>query len=427
MTTFNELLKEHGINPVDVAVLRHHTPARGANVENLAQLWREDPAGFALYQNTQRANRPIFRKRPIWASFVCPTPHETLFVGLFDAKLSASEVVDWICPYRGEQPSKGHPVDLFDTDLRPELSELVGKMKVDWPQSNVRSWKRKAEGIELPIHSGSAAISKGTQIYGDELVAALEVLGFNVRISTSKTVQLRRGDLIVYVKRNTLTQPLVIHPRYIDFADDLDAISGVKIASPPRVYKNAHLREFPEYVAPHRASIGRYGFALGVTDTNLAFVVSLLNKASCIDTAEGEVRVVAPADAPLTEKERLQAARVGQGDFRNALIVAWDGTCPVAGVDHLSLLRASHIKPWKDANNAQRLDPFNGLLLCAHVDALFDRGLISFANDGKILISRSLTKQNLARLGIAPATRISGLDSRHAPYLAFHRENCFVQ
>lgn len=427
MTIFNELLEEHGIDPVDVAVLRHHTPARGANFENLAQLWREDLAGFALYQNTQRANRPIFRKRPIWASFVCPTPHETLFIGLFDAKLSATEVVDWICPYRGEQPGKGHPVDLFDTELRPELSELVGKMKVDWPRSNVRSWKRKAERIELPIHSGSGAISKGTQIYGDELVAALEVLGFNVRISTSKTVQLRRGDLIVYVKRNTLTQPLVIHPRYIDFADDLDAISGVNITSPPRVYKNAHLREFPEYVAPHRASIGRYGFALSITDTNLAVVVSLLVKASCIDTAEGEVRVVAPADTPLTEKERLQAARVGQGDFRNALIVAWDGTCPVAGVDHLSLLRASHIKPWKDASNAQRLDPFNGLLLCAHVDALFDRGLISFADDGKILISRSLTKQNLARLRIAPTTRISGLDIRHAPYLEFHRENCFVQ
>ena len=64
--------------------------------------------------------------------------------------------------------------------------------------------------------------------------------------------------------------------------------------------------------------------------------IALLERASRLETDDGPVRVVAPPEDPLTEKERLQAARIGQGDFRNALVVAWGGTCPLAGVDHLA-------------------------------------------------------------------------------------------
>ena len=152
----------------------------------------------------------------------------------------------------------------------------------------------------------------------------------------------------------------------------------------------------------------------------------MLDDASRLETDDGPVRLVAPADDPLTEKERLQAARIGQGDFRATLIVAWEGKCPLAGVDHLPLLRASHIKPWRYSTNAERLDPFNGLLLAVHVDALFDRGLISFEDDGTLLISSTLSQDNLDRLGIVRGARISGLDARHAAYLADHRDHCFV-
>ncbi|HJP67488.1 MAG TPA: HNH endonuclease [Sphingomicrobium sp.] len=425
-TTFNELLEQSGISSNDVAILRHHTPARGVTVASIADLWRHDPPGFTLYQDTQKANRPIFRKRRIWASFVCPTPGETLFIGLFDAKLSRTGVADWLCPYRGDQPGGGKPVDRFTTSLRPELAEQIGKLQVDWPAANVRNWKRKAEGLILPLALKTLASSSGELIHDAALVAALEALGFDRRRTTSKIVQLRRGDLIVYVKRNTVTRPMVIHPGFLDVADTLMAIGGVDIALPPRTYVNSHLREFPEYVAQHRKTTGRHGFALGVTDASLAALITRLEESSCIETDEGAIRVVAPADDPLTEKERLQAARIGQGDFRNALIAAWSGACPLAGVDHLPILRASHIKPWKTSTNAERLDPFNGLLLCAHVDALFDRGLISFEDDGKVLISSALTATNLNRLGIDRTATISGLEPRHAPYLAYHRAHCFV-
>ena len=137
--TFNDLLLEQGIVPNEVALLRHHTPQRGASLASIADLWREDPKGFILYQETQQENRPIFRNRKIWASFVSPAPGETLFVGLYDAEYLNTEVADWTCPYRGDQPGEGKPVDRFSTRLRSELSEQIGKLCVEWPDSSART------------------------------------------------------------------------------------------------------------------------------------------------------------------------------------------------------------------------------------------------------------------------------------------------
>jgi len=423
--TFNDLLLERGIVPEEVALLRHHTSKRGASAASIADLWRDDPEGFILYQDTQKENCPIFHNRKIWASFVSPNPGDTLFVGLFDAKFLNTGVADWTCPYRGDQPGEGKPVDRFSTRLRSELSEQIGKLRVDWPDSNVRTWKRKAEWLPLPVVPSTLVRQTGRPIHDADLVDALERLGFEGRNHTGKVVQMRRGDLVVYVKRETATRPLVVHPGFLDVADSLRAL-GVDTVEPPRSYVNAHLREFPEYIAPHRTTVGRHGFALGVSDSNLAATIALLEGASRLETDDGPVRVVAPSEDPLTEKERLQAARIGQGDFRNALVVAWNGTCPLAGVDHLPLLRASHIKPWRSSTNTERLDPFNGLLLAVHVDALFDRGLISFDDNGTLLISNTLSQDNLDRLGIVRGAMISGLDARHGSYLAHHRAHCFV-
>jgi hypothetical protein len=426
-TQFNDLLVATGIRPESVCVMRHHTPEPGVGGRTLADLWRDKPEDFKLYQETQKANRPIFRKRKIWASFVRPTSQETVFIGLFDAELVSTRTADWRCPYRGDTPGDGKPVDIFTTRLRPELSEQIGKLRVVWPPENVRNWRRKAEGLFLPLIADSFSAISNEPLVGLALLAGLEALGFAQRRSTKKLVQLRRGDLVVYVKRETKVRPLVVHPRFLDVAGELVALGGIEVAQPPRTYVNSNLGEFPHYVGDHRQSTGRHGFAIGVAPSRLAPLVELLDRRAKIETDQGEIRVIAPGDAPLTERERLQAARIGQGDFRNALIAAWGGACPVAGVDHLELLRASHIKPWKASGNAERLDPFNGLLLCAHVDALFDRGLISFEDDGRMLISSKVTPANLARLGMRTDQVLAGLDQRHAPYLAYHRDHCFIR
>jgi hypothetical protein len=86
-----------------------------------------------------------------------------------------------------------------------------------------------------------------------------------------------------------------------------------------------------------------------------------------------------------------------------------------------ALLRASHIVPWADCTDAQRLDVHNGLLLSALWDAAFDRGLISFADDGTVLVSPRLGTAAQAALGVSGAPPLAGLRNAHCTNLAIHR------
>src|SRR5262249_5289101 len=92
-----------------------------------------------------------------------------------------------------------------------------------------------------------------------------------------------------------------------------------------------------------------------------------------------------------TTKDTLVSARIGQGAFRSKILQLWDYQCAVTRSATLDAIRASHIKPWRESTNAERLDPQNGLPLIASLDALFDVGLISFESSGKLITSSSLS------------------------------------
>lgn len=126
---------------------------------------------------------------------------------------------------------------------------------------------------------------------------------------------------------------------------------------------------------------------------------------------------------PSTQKEALIQARVGQGKFRKNILELWDGKCSVTGCSMTELLIASHIKPWKDCNNKERLDKFNGLFLTPNIDKLFDQGIISFADNGKILISSKLNKKDREKLGINENMKITNVSQDHKKYLSYHRKN----
>lgn len=123
-----------------------------------------------------------------------------------------------------------------------------------------------------------------------------------------------------------------------------------------------------------------------------------------------------------TEAERLVVQRVGQNIFRDALLRYWKGRCPLTGIEDAALLRASHIIPWSEcAGDAERLDVHNGLLLSALWDAAFDRGLVSFADDGAALFSANLSAPARAALAASGEARIAGLTDDHKRRLARHR------
>lgn len=124
-----------------------------------------------------------------------------------------------------------------------------------------------------------------------------------------------------------------------------------------------------------------------------------------------------------TESERLMVQRVGQNIFRERLIKYWQGCCPLTNIADQELLRASHIKPWRDCDtDAERLDVHNGLLLSPLWDAAFDVGLVSFNDDGSPKFSVRLTPE--ARSELRYGERLS-LTQKHRGFLEWHRAKVF--
>jgi hypothetical protein len=131
------------------------------------------------------------------------------------------------------------------------------------------------------------------------------------------------------------------------------------------------------------------------------------------------------ADLPrTTEVERLVVQRIGQDIFRDRLMDYWQGRCPLTGISDPALLRASHIIPWADCeSDAERLDVHNGVLLSALWDAAFDRGLVTFDDEGLPQFSPKLS--NASRTELRWHAPIP-LTERHRARLAWHRAMIFM-
>ena len=127
-----------------------------------------------------------------------------------------------------------------------------------------------------------------------------------------------------------------------------------------------------------------------------------------------------------TTQDMFVAARLGQGQFREHVLQRWDSRCCVTGSMTQEAIIASHIKPWKDSNNRERLDPHNGLPLIATVDKLFDRGLVTFSSDGNLLVSKELAANEETLLGLDGRKLLQQPGRRTAQYLAYHRTSIFL-
>lgn len=127
-----------------------------------------------------------------------------------------------------------------------------------------------------------------------------------------------------------------------------------------------------------------------------------------------------------TEAERLVKERVGQDIYRDALMNYWGGACAVTGCTLKEALRASHAKPWKDCtSDAERLNVYNGFLLTANLDALFDKGYISFTNDGLIMFSSEflIFSNDMRGLGISKEMKLRWIEEKHLEFLDYHHKN----
>jgi hypothetical protein len=131
------------------------------------------------------------------------------------------------------------------------------------------------------------------------------------------------------------------------------------------------------------------------------------------------------ADIGPTEKERLVKARRGQGVFKSDLQRV-EKRCRVTGIRNRVHLRASHIKPWCQSTDQEKLDPYNGLLLSPHIDHLFDEGFISFTDSGDLVVADVLDPGVLKTWGIAMPCNIGRFRSEQMKYLDYHRRYVFL-
>ena len=131
-------------------------------------------------------------------------------------------------------------------------------------------------------------------------------------------------------------------------------------------------------------------------------------------------------ESAATVVKALRDVRIGQNRFREALLARWDNACAVTGLNVPRLLRASHCKPWAVSSPQERLDPNNGLLLAAHLDAAFDAGYVSFADDGAMLTSPQLSAEAMQALGLRPDLRLRRVQPSQRPFLQWHRDHLLL-
>jgi putative restriction endonuclease len=142
------------------------------------------------------------------------------------------------------------------------------------------------------------------------------------------------------------------------------------------------------------------------------------------DEDQVESNIEGRTDIGATVKRQLVNSRRGQGIFK-ANVRLNERCCRLTGETDPRLLVASHIKPWKDSSDREKLDGCNGLLLSPHVDRLFDKGLISFQDDGEVLVSFKLETKTLERWGLKQVTNVGAFSTAQKEYLAYHRDHVF--
>jgi len=165
------------------------------------------------------------------------------------------------------------------------------------------------------------------------------------------------------------------------------------------------------------------GVLVAILGPEAQAIVALANNAGHIDSAAIS-ELLADGDLNVTQRSQIIQARIGQGLFRSR-VAEVELSCRVTGIEDERFLIASHIKPWSKSNNLERLDGNNGLLLTPHIDRLFDKGYLTFEDDGCVRISQLLPGQ----VRLAWISRVDGavkrLTQEQRPYMEYHRDLVF--
>jgi hypothetical protein len=178
--------------------------------------------------------------------------------------------------------------------------------------------------------------------------------------------------------------------------------------------QSIYLAEVPEQLAYVLRALVGFDYSSAVTE--LTKVELALAEEPIADYS-----IAGRVDIGETTKLQLIRSRNGQGLFR-ANVRLNETFCRLTRVSDPKHLRASHIKPWKESTDTEKLHGCNGLLLAPHIDHLFDQGFISFDNGGKLLISRHLESSVLEKWSIQPDANVGKFNAQQSGFLEYHRD-----
>ena len=182
----------------------------------------------------------------------------------------------------------------------------------------------------------------------------------------------------------------------------------------------------PDRYSPIRTNgVGNQVYLAEISKAMATSLLSLIGHQLDRAIEEGEEREIKNrTDIDVTEKYQLVRSRVGQGQYRNNL-ERHEAGCRITGITDKRFLTASHIKPWVKSNDFEKLDGNNGLLLSPHIDRLFDRGYISFQDNGQLIFSPSLPSDVMTAWGLNNPAKVKPLTNKQSFYMNFHRSEIF--
>lgn len=242
----------------------------------------------------------------------------------------------------------------------------------------------------------------------------------NVPHYYSRMVNLKENDFVFHYNHglidgiSKITHSTIINENH----NFLARIDFTRLKNPLHIRSNwSIIKELlPHEYSPFQInSVENDGFLYPCSDDLSMYLLSKIFKYNAEVIDENEISH--------TEVQLEILMRRGQHLYKERLVNLWEGQCAICHINLPELLRASHAKPWKDSNQNERLDPYNGLLLCAHHDALFDKGLISFDQEGQILMSEVLLASSPQVYQVASDMKLDFFEE-NKKYLLWHQ--CYV-
>lgn len=248
---------------------------------------------------------------------------------------------------------------------------------------------------------GDVQMPNNIPSYTDEIVAALEELGGTASL-TEINDRIEQNGRLTYIQTNP------------NWKDNVRATIQ-RHCSATRSYRGADDMFYSVY-------------GLGEGYWGLNSYRNRLQEGNIIPIEQRQIDAVS-SDETLTEtkRETIILARVGQGRFRQKIVAKYQ-KCIITGISDQRLLLASHIKPWRSADNSERISSENGLLLSPLYDKLFDKGLITFRENGTIIVSGSLSSVDVHLINIDRQTvYLRDMSYELKKNMQYHNDKIFVR